>query len=140
MYENPNPFPRYPRPARALRPDGETMPSRGGDALRAVAWHELTARLSAARDFRSVLRQDARSQTAIESASFTDAAASYFRALGHSEPAINPNSIDDSKACDGIKGERDDALAAGAAGGNRALPLQAGDDRHDESMGEIDND
>jgi hypothetical protein len=76
----------------ALRPA-----RRAGEALRAVEWSELTARLNAARDLRLLLRTE--SQAPIESvaASFGDAAASYFALLDDSEPAVNPDALGQSK-------------------------------------------
>jgi hypothetical protein len=70
---------------------------RAGDALRALEWSELTARLNAARDLRLLLRTE--SQGAIEAvaASFGDAAASYFALLDDSEPAVNRDALGQSK-------------------------------------------
>ncbi|MFO6446731.1 hypothetical protein ACLBKU_06245 [Erythrobacter sp. NE805] len=70
---------------------------RAGDALRAVEWSELTARLNAARDLRLLLRSE--SQGAIEAvaASFGDAAASYFALLDDGEPAVNRDALGHSK-------------------------------------------
>lgn len=66
---------------------------RAGDALRALEWSELTARLNAARDLRLLLRTE--SQGAIEAvaASFGDAAASYFALLDDGEPNVNPDAL-----------------------------------------------
>jgi hypothetical protein len=66
---------------------------RAGDALRAVEWSELTARLNAARDLRLLLRSE--SQGAIEAvaASFGDAAASYFALLDDSELPVNRDAL-----------------------------------------------
>lgn len=76
--------------ARSLR--------RAGDALRAVEWSELTARLNAARDLRLLMRNE--SQTSIEdvAASFGDAAASYFALIDDNEPGVNPDALGHSKA------------------------------------------
>jgi hypothetical protein len=76
--------------ARSLR--------RAGDALRAVEWSELTARLNAARDLRLLMRNE--SQTSIEdvAASFGDAAASYFALLDDGEPGVNPDALGHPKA------------------------------------------
>lgn len=79
---------------RLARPGGQ----RGGDALRAVEWGELTARLNAARDLRLLLRTE--SQTAIDAiaASLGDAAASYFALLDDSEQGANRENLGQSKA------------------------------------------
>ncbi len=70
---------------------------RAGDALRAVEWSELTARLNAARDLRLLLRTETRAPIEAVAASFGDAAASYFALLEDSEPNINPDALGQMK-------------------------------------------
>jgi hypothetical protein len=76
--------------------------SRGGDALRMIEWGVLTARLSAARDLRQVLRRDARFNIEANASSFGDAAARYFRNRDGSERGINPVDLEACKASCGI--------------------------------------
>lgn len=87
---------------------------RAGDALRAVEWSEITARLNAARDLRLLLRNE--SQAPIESvaASFGDAAASYFALLEDSEPDVNLDALGQSKVL-GAMFELSDANRSGSA-------------------------
>ena len=94
---------------------------RAGDALRALEWSELTARLNAARDLRLLLRTE--SQAPIESvaASFGDAAASYFALLDDSEPGVNLDALGQSKALGAMVGS-DEANRPGDAKG---LPSDA---------------
>jgi hypothetical protein len=66
---------------------------RTGDALRALEWSELTARLNAARDLRLLLRTESRAPIEPLAASFGDAAASYFALIEDSEPDINPDHL-----------------------------------------------
>jgi hypothetical protein len=66
---------------------------RAGDALRAVEWSELTARLNAARDLRLLLRSEARAPIAAVAASFGDAAASYFALVEDGEPDVNHDAL-----------------------------------------------
>jgi hypothetical protein len=61
----------------------------GETALRTIEWGELTARLGAARDLRLALRHDARRNIGDAAASFSDAAAKYFRALQDAEQPVN---------------------------------------------------
>lgn len=70
---------------------------RAGDALRAVEWSELTARLNAARDLRLLLRTETRAPIEAVAASFGDAAASYFALLEDSQPNINPDALGQMK-------------------------------------------
>jgi hypothetical protein len=72
-------------------------PRRTGDALRAVEWHELTARLKAARDLRLLLRTEGQAPIEAIGASFGDAAASYFALLDDSEHGVNPDALEQSK-------------------------------------------
>lgn len=62
---------------------------RTGEALRALEWSELTARLNAARDLRLLLRHEASAPIEAVAASFGDAAASYFALLEDNEPDVN---------------------------------------------------
>jgi hypothetical protein len=70
---------------------------RAGDALRAVEWTEITARLNAARDLRLLLRNELQAPIEAVAASFGDAAASYFALLDDGEPVINPDALEQSK-------------------------------------------
>ncbi len=70
---------------------------RNGEALRAVEWSELTARLNAARDLRLLLRTESAAPIGAVAASFGDAAASYFALIEDSEPHINPDALGQSK-------------------------------------------
>ena len=77
---------------------GERFARRAGDALRAVEWSELTARLNAARDLRMLLRTEAQAPIEAVAASFGDAAASYFALLDDGEPGVNRDALGQSKA------------------------------------------
>lgn len=61
--------------------------------LRAIEWSELTARLSAARDLRQLLRTDVAVNSGPESLGFADAAAQFFRAGEEDERCVNPNAL-----------------------------------------------
>jgi hypothetical protein len=133
MFEKPIPVPASFNPtAGAMRaaPSGsaERFESRGprrtGDALRAVAWSEITAKLKASRDLRLLLRTEAQSPIDVVGASFGDAAASYFALLDNSEPGVNPDALEPSKALDGTSLESD-ANRPGAMAGN--APVAARD-------------
>lgn len=76
-------------------PDGDG--ARAGDALRAIGWNELSARISAAHDLREVMRRDA-AQGSMNVASFGDAAASYFAAILEGERPVNPIALEGRKA------------------------------------------
>ncbi|MCK0129827.1 hypothetical protein [Erythrobacter sp. F6033] len=82
-----------------------------GGALRALEWNELTARLSAARDLRLLMRRDSRFNIEEAAFSFGDAAASYFQALEHDEQVINPDALERSKASSCIRFEQADDAA-----------------------------
>jgi hypothetical protein len=71
---------------------------RAGDALRALEWSELTARLNAARDLRLLLRSEAHAPIEAVAASFGDAAASYFALLDDREPRLNHDGLGQLKA------------------------------------------
>ncbi|MEM7665472.1 MAG: hypothetical protein AAF250_06405 [Pseudomonadota bacterium] len=93
----------------------DRVPGKGGDALRAIEWNELTARLNAARDLRRVLRRDARINIEGTAASFGDAAATYFQSLEHGERPVNPVALEASKASPGITHETKGNAATGDA-------------------------
>lgn len=79
----------------------DAPPARSREALRAIEWSELTARLGAARDLRQELRQDAVLIAGASGASFGDAAESYFKMLGNGERPVNPDGLEGCKAsCD----------------------------------------
>jgi hypothetical protein len=80
---------------------------RGGDALRALEWGELTARLNAARDFRLLLRTESQASIHGVAASFGDAAARYFALLDDGEPDVNRDALVQSKAL-GVRGGKYD--------------------------------
>ncbi|MEQ8410462.1 MAG: hypothetical protein RIC51_11580 [Erythrobacter sp.] len=88
---------------------------RGGDALRAIDWGELTARLAAARDLRLLLRRDTQSSIEGAAASFGDAAARYFAALEDGERPVNPDDLEARKASRGIHPIHDGDAATGDA-------------------------
>ncbi len=89
---------------------------RAGDALRAVEWSEITARLNAARDLRLLLRTESQAPIEAVAASFGDAAASYFALLDDSEPGVNPDALGQSKALGAIN-DASNANRSGAATG-----------------------
>lgn len=102
MFENVPHFPgtqdrRSPSMAvvGALTAESHTAPT--GNALRAIGWSELTARINAARDLREVLRRDS-VRGGLSFASFGDAAASYFAAMGEGEQPVNPIALGADKA------------------------------------------
>lgn len=92
---------------------------RNGEALRAMEWSELTARLNAARDLRLLLRAENQAPIEMVAASFGDAAASYFALLEDSEPPINPDALAQSKY-PGAKVEAVDANRPENANGIRS--------------------
>lgn len=89
---------------------------RAETALKAIAWSDLTARLEAARDLRVALRQEARRSISDTAASFSDAAAKYFRALEDGEPLINLGSLEQHKGCTNILPECEDRAGAAVSG------------------------
>jgi hypothetical protein len=111
---------------RAVGPSGEAerfgpridfRPARrAGEALRAVEWSEITARLNAARDLRLLLRNESQAPIEANAASFGDAAASYFALLDDSEPGVNPDALGQSKAL-GAMLDPQDANRSGASAG-----------------------
>jgi hypothetical protein len=92
---------------------------RGGNALRAIDWGELTARLGAARDLRDLLRRDAQLNIEADDASFGDAAARYFAALEDGERPVNPDDLEARKASHGILGHTQGDAARGDARDDR---------------------
>jgi hypothetical protein len=82
-------------------------PRRAGDALRAVEWSEITARLNAARDLRLLLRNEVQALIEGSAASFGDAAASYFALLEDNEPDVNHDALEQSKALDDMLDSND---------------------------------
>ena len=102
MFENLTPvskqLERDSVPGDLLVGSRDPLPGRGGDALRAIEWSELTARLNAARDLRRVLRRDTRVNIDATASSFGDAAATYFQSIGESERLVNPDALEPSKA------------------------------------------
>ncbi|MEL6530638.1 MAG: hypothetical protein AAGK01_01455 [Pseudomonadota bacterium] len=93
----------------------DPLPGRGGDALRAIEWSELTARLNAARDLRRVLRRDSRVNIDATASSFGDAAATYFQSIGESERPVNPVALEGSKAwCSTIRKPNGEAATGDA--------------------------
>ncbi|MEL7447234.1 MAG: hypothetical protein AAGK02_15740 [Pseudomonadota bacterium] len=88
--------------------------SRAGDALRAIGWSELAARINAARDLREVLRRDA-IHGSVSEASFSDGAANYFAALGTEERDVNPVVLEGRKASPAIVSGQQQEAARGDA-------------------------
>lgn len=83
--------------------DSASESVRGGDALRAIEWRELTARLNAARELRRELREEAILCAGASGATFGDAAARFFNSLanGESERPVNPDALEACKSsCD----------------------------------------
>jgi len=70
----------------------------GRGALRAIEWHELAARLNAARELRRELREEAILCAGTSDATFGDAAASLFQSLGNSERPVNPDALEGCKS------------------------------------------
>lgn len=92
---------------------------RASEALRALEWGELTARLNAARDLRLLLRTESHAPIEPAAASFGDAAASYFALLDHSEPAVNLDALGQSKGL-GATVAQGQAKRADAGNGHKA--------------------
>jgi len=115
------------RPATTITSGGDERSAnrparRTGEALRAVEWNELTARLNAARDLRLLMRTE--SQAPIESvaASFGDAAASYFALLGDDEPGVNPDALEQSKALGANEGSGESNCLGDTKGSHADAP------------------
>jgi hypothetical protein len=102
MFEKAKPFNAQSGAQSGLRSGKERVASRparrAGEALRALEWSELTARLNAARDLRLLLRTESHAPIEQTAASFGDAAASYFALLDDSEPGVNPDALGQPKA------------------------------------------
>lgn len=93
----------------------DPVPGRGGDALRAMEWSELTARLNAAHDLRRVLRKDTKRTIQSGAASFGDAAATYFQSLENDKRPVNPVVLEASKGSHGnMRVSEDDAARVDA--------------------------
>ncbi len=107
--------------AQAQMPDDllvgsrDPVPGRGGDALRAMEWSELTARLNAAHDLRRVLRKDTKRTIQSGAASFGDAAATYFQSLENDKQPVNPVVLEAPKGSHGNKPASQDDAAKGDA-------------------------
>ena len=121
-----------------VAPLGERFESRpvrrAGDALRAVEWSEITARLNAARDLRLLLRSESQGRIEVMAASFGDAAASYFAMIEDNEPAINLYALDGAKALGGMESARVVFQHDAASGGDaeRVMDAPEGDAREEE--------
>jgi hypothetical protein len=102
---------------------------RAGDALRAVEWSEITARLNAARDLRLLLRNESQAPIEAVAASFGDAAASYFALLEDSEPHVNPDALGQPKALGANVGSSDAIRPRDAAGPRSDAPRGDARDR-----------
>lgn len=87
--------------------------ARAGDALRAIGWSELAARINAARDLRAVMRRDKTAHGSVSVASFGDAAASYFAAINEGERPVNPIALEGRKASVVIGSQPHDDAARG---------------------------
>lgn len=102
----------------ALAVQYERFESRGGkragDALRAVQWSEITARLNAARDLRLLLRSASQAPIEAVAASFGDAAASYFALLDSNEPAVGHGALGQSKALSATLATNEASRSGGA--------------------------
>lgn len=108
---------------------GRPAPVRRSEpALKAIAWSDLAARLAAARELREALRHDARGHIEDTAASFSDAAAKYFRELEVSPPDVNLTALGEHKGSAPIFPERKSDAAA-SNGANATLPR---DDARDE--------
>ncbi|MEL6540345.1 MAG: hypothetical protein AAFP79_01590 [Pseudomonadota bacterium] len=95
--------------------DTPDVSARSGDALRAIAWSELTARLNAARELRRELRQEAILCAGASGAAFGDAAASFFKNLGEGQQPVNPEALEGCKASCGNDFETSRVAAKGDA-------------------------
>ena len=123
MFEKALPIPRplqSDAPLQDMSPDmlvGSRDPKsgRGGNALRAIQWGELTARLNAARDLRRVLRRDAVGSIQSGACSFGDAAATYFGASKNDEHVVNPVALEAPKASQSIVRPQHEDVATGDA-------------------------
>jgi hypothetical protein len=99
------------------------------EVLRAIEWGELTARLSAARDFRRLLRDELEATATGDAASFAAAAARYFRARDEDQPDVNPLDLEHHKGSSGMfpgSGRNQDEPA------RKTEHAQAGDAREEQ--------
>ena len=106
---------------------------RRGSALRMIEWGELTARLNAARDLRTLLRRDVNGNIESNGGSFVDAAARYFRAreeTEHNERDVNPVVLEQNKGSCGISGSDEETLLNSRASQDRGYAA-TGDARED---------
>jgi hypothetical protein len=100
---------------------------RGETALKAIAWSDLTARLEAARDLRQALRHEARRNIEDTAASFSDAAAQYFRKLEDSQRPVNLGALNEHKGSTPIVPGQ-----GGYAAGTTAVAHSGRDDAKEE--------
>ncbi len=123
MFEKAKSFNAPPEARKGANPGGARFASRqarrAGDALRALEWSELTARLNAARDLRLLLRTESHAPIEPVAASFGDAAASYFALLDDSEPGVNLDALGQSKGL-GAKVDTSETAPQGNAKGENA--------------------
>lgn len=74
--------------------------------LRAIEWSDLTARLSAARDLRQLLREDMNAKLGLHSGEgdidFANAAARFFRANEEDQRAVNHKGLEPRKTSSGM--------------------------------------
>ena len=116
MFEDAKPFERTCGacvPGNSAKARMSDVGMRSGDALRAIEWTELTARLKAARELRRELRSDALLLAGSSGASFGDAAESYFKDLGYDERGVNPDALEGRKALSGNVSPNDGNAATG---------------------------
>lgn len=125
----PDPRTRALRPLPSQQTDRSDARSvrRAGEALRALEWGEITARLNAARDLRLLMRHEAGAPIEAVAASFGDAAASYFALLDHGQPDVNLDALGQSKALDAIEAATEPNRSAGAHDGG--VSVNRGDAR-----------
>jgi hypothetical protein len=118
-----------PQPATGAEPMVHPVPVRRGEtALKAIEWCDLSARLEAARDLRVALRHEARRHIEDTSASFSDAAAQYFRTLEDAKRPVNLPALDEYKGCAPIVPGRGNRTVVGAS----AAAVSARNDAKDE--------
>lgn len=109
------------------------LSKRSDTALRAIEWSDLTARLEAARELRIELRLDTRRNIECAGASFSDAAAKFFRSLEVSAQTINRGDLEEAKGLvSNLSGEAGCAAAALVAADFKAVRPVAREDARDE--------
>lgn len=125
----PDPSSRARRPLPSQQTDRSDARSvrRVGEALRALEWGEITARLNAARDLRLLMRHEARAPIEAVAASFGDAAASYFALIDDGQPDVNLDALGQSKAFDATQGNDEPTRSADAHDG--VVSVNRGDAR-----------